>query len=161
MQCWNSIQQKAKHFCESKYPSPWHNGTLIRTHKPTLGRSQADLSISLYFHIHNHFSSIGEGALFLGEKLIPQGSLLSLEHHFVRSQSNLFCSSKWKKSPVYEIIFEYLMSLLSPSAMRWALGFQDKVLLYLHCLNCFSFGIVPDRQLTATIIRVIFRQVDY
>ncbi|XP_065490959.1 protein SPMIP2 [Caloenas nicobarica] len=40
-------------------------------------------------------------------------------------------------------------------------GFRDKMLLYVYCLNSFSFGIVPDRQLTATVTRVIFQHVGY
>lgn len=66
-----------------------------------------------------------------------------------------------KKNPVYEVIFEYLTVTPKPFSHVLTLGFQDKVLLCLYCLNCFSFGIVPDRQLTATIIRVIFQHVDY
>lgn len=70
----------------------------------------------------------------MGEKLIPQGSLLSLKHHFVRSQWNLFCSSKWgKKNPVYEIIFEYLTVTPKPSShvLTFRISRQSAALLVL------------------------------
>lgn len=53
------------------------------------------------------------------------------------------------------------LSLLSPLALCWPLGFRDKMLLYVYCLNSFSFGIVPDGQLTATVMTVIFQHVVY